>query len=166
MFVVEEGHVCDPLCSSEGCWGPGPDQCVSCKNYERRNMCYNNATSCQGQYRTLFIYLFIYFYMHHHCSYIWCNWLWKKNIKIIIIIKCVCVWCVCVCVCVCVVCVCGVCVCVLALCYIVGTKCPHKDSKTWNIWHCGDWPVVPTREKKYKKYKLCLSESVTMQSDK
>ncbi|KAG9353510.1 hypothetical protein JZ751_018177 [Albula glossodonta] len=23
---VAEGHVCDPLCSSSGCWGPGPDQ--------------------------------------------------------------------------------------------------------------------------------------------
>ncbi|XP_039884701.1 receptor tyrosine-protein kinase erbB-3-like isoform X2 [Simochromis diagramma] len=24
-----EKHVCHPLCSSDGCWGPGPDQCVS-----------------------------------------------------------------------------------------------------------------------------------------
>ncbi len=31
-------------------------------------------------------------------------------------------------------CVC-VCVCVHA-CYIVRTKCPHKDSKTWIFWHC------------------------------
>ncbi|TNN82478.1 Receptor tyrosine-protein kinase erbB-3 [Liparis tanakae] len=34
-----EGHVCDPLCSDSGCWGPGPDQCVSCRNYRRDGTC-------------------------------------------------------------------------------------------------------------------------------
>lgn len=37
--VVSEGHVCDPLCSSDGCWGPGPNQCVSCKKYSRGGTC-------------------------------------------------------------------------------------------------------------------------------
>uniref|UniRef100_A0A8C0R862 receptor protein-tyrosine kinase n=1 Tax=Canis lupus dingo TaxID=286419 RepID=A0A8C0R862_CANLU len=32
-FPVAEGKVCDPLCSSGGCWGPGPGQCLSCRNY-------------------------------------------------------------------------------------------------------------------------------------
>ncbi|XP_062321423.1 receptor tyrosine-protein kinase erbB-3a [Osmerus eperlanus] len=36
---VAEGHVCDALCSSEGCWGPGPNQCLSCKNYSRGGTC-------------------------------------------------------------------------------------------------------------------------------
>uniref|UniRef100_A0A8C2X758 receptor protein-tyrosine kinase n=1 Tax=Cyclopterus lumpus TaxID=8103 RepID=A0A8C2X758_CYCLU len=36
---VAEGHVCDPLCSDSGCWGPGPDQCVSCRNYRRDGTC-------------------------------------------------------------------------------------------------------------------------------
>uniref|UniRef100_A0A8C8SKU6 Receptor protein-tyrosine kinase n=1 Tax=Pelusios castaneus TaxID=367368 RepID=A0A8C8SKU6_9SAUR len=36
---VQEGKVCDPLCSSDGCWGPGPDQCVSCRNYSRDGTC-------------------------------------------------------------------------------------------------------------------------------
>ncbi|XP_060898548.1 receptor tyrosine-protein kinase erbB-3a isoform X2 [Labrus mixtus] len=36
---VDEGHVCDPLCSSNGCWGPGPNQCVSCKKYSRGGTC-------------------------------------------------------------------------------------------------------------------------------
>lgn len=39
MSVVNEGHVCDPLCSSDGCWGPGPNQCLSCKKYSRGGMC-------------------------------------------------------------------------------------------------------------------------------
>ncbi|MFT7801065.1 receptor tyrosine-protein kinase erbB-3-like isoform X2 [Arapaima gigas] len=34
-----EGHVCDPLCSTSGCWGPGPDQCLSCRNYSRGGTC-------------------------------------------------------------------------------------------------------------------------------
>lgn len=37
--AANEGHVCDPLCSSDGCWGPGPDQCVSCKKYSRGGTC-------------------------------------------------------------------------------------------------------------------------------
>ncbi|XP_074500456.1 receptor tyrosine-protein kinase erbB-3b [Sebastes fasciatus] len=36
---VAEGRVCDPLCSDSGCWGPGPDQCLSCRNYSRDGTC-------------------------------------------------------------------------------------------------------------------------------
>uniref|UniRef100_A0A4W6FDK8 Receptor protein-tyrosine kinase n=1 Tax=Lates calcarifer TaxID=8187 RepID=A0A4W6FDK8_LATCA len=36
---VAEGHVCDPLCSDSGCWGPGPDQCLSCRDYSRDGTC-------------------------------------------------------------------------------------------------------------------------------
>uniref|UniRef100_A0A4W5RYU0 receptor protein-tyrosine kinase n=1 Tax=Hucho hucho TaxID=62062 RepID=A0A4W5RYU0_9TELE len=36
---VEEGHVCDPLCSDSGCWGLGPDQCLSCRNHSRDSTC-------------------------------------------------------------------------------------------------------------------------------
>lgn len=36
---TREGLVCDKQCTSEGCWGPGPDQCLSCANYEFNNTC-------------------------------------------------------------------------------------------------------------------------------
>uniref|UniRef100_A0A674P6F1 Receptor protein-tyrosine kinase n=1 Tax=Takifugu rubripes TaxID=31033 RepID=A0A674P6F1_TAKRU len=36
---VREGLMCDPLCSSDGCWGPGPNQCMSCKKYSRGGIC-------------------------------------------------------------------------------------------------------------------------------
>ncbi|KAM9785522.1 receptor tyrosine-protein kinase erbB-3b [Neosynchiropus ocellatus] len=36
---VADGHVCDPLCSESGCWGPGPDQCLSCRNFSRGGTC-------------------------------------------------------------------------------------------------------------------------------
>uniref|UniRef100_A0A673IWB6 Receptor protein-tyrosine kinase n=1 Tax=Sinocyclocheilus rhinocerous TaxID=307959 RepID=A0A673IWB6_9TELE len=48
---IEEGHVCDPLCSSEGCWGPGPNQCVSCKNYSRGGTCVPQCNFLSGEKR-------------------------------------------------------------------------------------------------------------------
>ncbi|XP_021465624.2 receptor tyrosine-protein kinase erbB-3-like isoform X2 [Oncorhynchus mykiss] len=48
---VAEGHMCDPLCSSEGCWGPGPDQCLSCKNYSRGGTCVNQCRFLTGKGR-------------------------------------------------------------------------------------------------------------------
>ncbi|XP_061746081.1 receptor tyrosine-protein kinase erbB-3a [Nerophis ophidion] len=48
---VEEGHVCDPLCSSEGCWGPGPDQCLSCSKYSRGGTCVADCMFLTGERR-------------------------------------------------------------------------------------------------------------------
>ncbi|XP_016089139.1 receptor tyrosine-protein kinase erbB-3-like [Sinocyclocheilus grahami] len=48
---IEEGHVCDPLCSSEACWGPGPEQCVSCKNYSRGGTCVPQCNFLSGEKR-------------------------------------------------------------------------------------------------------------------
>ncbi|XP_062852662.1 receptor tyrosine-protein kinase erbB-3a [Trichomycterus rosablanca] len=48
---VSEGHVCDPLCSSDGCWGPGPDQCLSCKNYSRGGTCVSHCNFLEGEKR-------------------------------------------------------------------------------------------------------------------
>uniref|UniRef100_A0A8C2DZP5 Receptor protein-tyrosine kinase n=1 Tax=Cyprinus carpio TaxID=7962 RepID=A0A8C2DZP5_CYPCA len=31
--------ICDPLCSDAGCWGPGPDQCLSCRFFSRGRTC-------------------------------------------------------------------------------------------------------------------------------
>ncbi|XP_074836214.1 receptor tyrosine-protein kinase erbB-3 [Carettochelys insculpta] len=48
---VQEGKVCDPLCSSDGCWGPGPDQCMSCRNYSREGTCVDTCRFYQGPSR-------------------------------------------------------------------------------------------------------------------
>ncbi|KAJ0023764.1 hypothetical protein NQD34_003663 [Periophthalmus magnuspinnatus] len=45
-----EGHICDPLCS-DGCWGPGPDQCVSCRNYSRGGTCVSECMFLSGSRR-------------------------------------------------------------------------------------------------------------------
>uniref|UniRef100_A0A663FB00 Receptor protein-tyrosine kinase n=1 Tax=Aquila chrysaetos chrysaetos TaxID=223781 RepID=A0A663FB00_AQUCH len=47
----QEGKVCDPLCSAEGCWGPGPAQCLSCRHYSRRGVCVPTCRFAQGETR-------------------------------------------------------------------------------------------------------------------
>lgn len=46
-----DGLVCDPQCSSEGCWGPGPDQCLSCANFQLNNICLQDCNAVSGIYR-------------------------------------------------------------------------------------------------------------------
>uniref|UniRef100_A0A8C4GQJ9 Receptor protein-tyrosine kinase n=1 Tax=Dicentrarchus labrax TaxID=13489 RepID=A0A8C4GQJ9_DICLA len=48
---VNDGHVCDPLCSSDGCWGAGPNQCVSCKKYSRGGTCVPDCMFLTGSVR-------------------------------------------------------------------------------------------------------------------
>ncbi|MED6247182.1 hypothetical protein ATANTOWER_032537 [Ataeniobius toweri] len=48
---VAEGHVCDPLCSDSGCWGPGPDQCLTCRNYSRHGTCVESCHFLSGTTR-------------------------------------------------------------------------------------------------------------------
>uniref|UniRef100_A0A3Q0SIJ5 receptor protein-tyrosine kinase n=1 Tax=Amphilophus citrinellus TaxID=61819 RepID=A0A3Q0SIJ5_AMPCI len=47
-LLAECGHVCDPLCSDSGCWGPGPDQCLSCRNYSREGTCVDSCNFYTG----------------------------------------------------------------------------------------------------------------------
>ncbi|XP_053338604.1 receptor tyrosine-protein kinase erbB-3b [Clarias gariepinus] len=46
-----EGHVCDPLCSDSGCWGPGPEQCLSCRNHSRQQTCVAQCNILSGEPR-------------------------------------------------------------------------------------------------------------------
>uniref|UniRef100_A0A674M9L1 Receptor protein-tyrosine kinase n=1 Tax=Takifugu rubripes TaxID=31033 RepID=A0A674M9L1_TAKRU len=48
---VREGLMCDPLCSSDGCWGPGPNQCMSCKKYSRGGICVPDCMFLDGERR-------------------------------------------------------------------------------------------------------------------
>uniref|UniRef100_A0A8C9TFV9 Receptor protein-tyrosine kinase n=1 Tax=Scleropages formosus TaxID=113540 RepID=A0A8C9TFV9_SCLFO len=48
---IAEGRVCDPLCSTSGCWGPGPDQCLSCRNYSRGGTCVAQCNFITGEPR-------------------------------------------------------------------------------------------------------------------
>ncbi|XP_066526360.1 receptor tyrosine-protein kinase erbB-3b [Hoplias malabaricus] len=46
-----EGRVCDPLCSDAGCWGPGPEQCLSCRNHSRHGTCVAQCNIYSGEMR-------------------------------------------------------------------------------------------------------------------
>uniref|UniRef100_A0A3B3VTT4 Receptor protein-tyrosine kinase n=1 Tax=Poecilia latipinna TaxID=48699 RepID=A0A3B3VTT4_9TELE len=37
--AAKDHMVCDTLCSDAGCWGPGPDQCLSCRYFSRGRTC-------------------------------------------------------------------------------------------------------------------------------
>ncbi|XP_067003526.1 epidermal growth factor receptor isoform X2 [Anabrus simplex] len=41
---LRDNMVCDPECSAEGCWGPGPDQCLSCAHFQLGNRCLQNCS--------------------------------------------------------------------------------------------------------------------------
>ncbi|XP_072109713.1 epidermal growth factor receptor isoform X1 [Mobula birostris] len=46
-----EKRICHPLCSDDGCWGPGPSQCFSCRYYIRERMCVKKCNIFDGKVR-------------------------------------------------------------------------------------------------------------------
>uniref|UniRef100_A0A671V954 Receptor protein-tyrosine kinase n=1 Tax=Sparus aurata TaxID=8175 RepID=A0A671V954_SPAAU len=48
---LKEHMVCDPLCSDAGCWGPGPDQCLSCRFFSRGRTCVDTCNLYEGDIR-------------------------------------------------------------------------------------------------------------------
>lgn len=45
LNVALAGEVCSDECSSAGCWGKGPDQCLECKNFVYKGTCLPNCKS-------------------------------------------------------------------------------------------------------------------------
>ncbi|XP_048050277.1 receptor tyrosine-protein kinase erbB-4 isoform X2 [Megalobrama amblycephala] len=43
--------ICDPLCSDAGCWGPGPNQCLSCQFFSRGRTCVESCNLHEGDVR-------------------------------------------------------------------------------------------------------------------
>ena len=46
MSQETDNEVCSDECSSAGCWGKGPDQCLECKNFEFKGRC---LASCKNE---------------------------------------------------------------------------------------------------------------------
>ncbi|XP_044532293.1 epidermal growth factor receptor [Gracilinanus agilis] len=42
------GHVCHELCSSDGCWGPKPSHCLSCRHVSRHKKCVEKCNILEG----------------------------------------------------------------------------------------------------------------------
>ncbi|XP_068590086.1 receptor tyrosine-protein kinase erbB-4-like [Cebidichthys violaceus] len=51
LVEAKERMVCDPLCSDTGCWGPGPDQCLSCRYFSRGRTCVDTCNLYEGDIR-------------------------------------------------------------------------------------------------------------------
>ncbi|XP_063778519.1 epidermal growth factor receptor [Pseudophryne corroboree] len=45
------GSVCHQLCSDQGCWGPGPSQCFSCREFSRGKECVQSCNRFAGEPR-------------------------------------------------------------------------------------------------------------------
>ncbi|XP_059823352.1 receptor tyrosine-protein kinase erbB-4-like isoform X6 [Hypanus sabinus] len=43
--------MCDVLCSDDGCWGPGPNQCLSCRYFRRGRTCIESCNLYEGEFR-------------------------------------------------------------------------------------------------------------------
>lgn len=48
LLTVQQRMVCDRMCSDDGCWGPGPDQCLSCRYFKRGRTCVQSCNLFDG----------------------------------------------------------------------------------------------------------------------
>ncbi|KAJ8378162.1 hypothetical protein AAFF_G00245480 [Aldrovandia affinis] len=48
---AQENNICDELCTEEGCWGPGPTMCFTCRHLVRRGRCVGTCNLLDGEPR-------------------------------------------------------------------------------------------------------------------
>uniref|UniRef100_A0AAQ5ZYX8 Receptor protein-tyrosine kinase n=1 Tax=Amphiprion ocellaris TaxID=80972 RepID=A0AAQ5ZYX8_AMPOC len=48
---TQQRMICDRMCSDDGCWGPGPDQCLSCRFFRRGRTCVESCNLFDGDVR-------------------------------------------------------------------------------------------------------------------
>ncbi|XP_028818310.1 epidermal growth factor receptor isoform X3 [Denticeps clupeoides] len=46
-----KNSTCDEMCSADGCWGPGPSMCMSCKHLRRKEACVDSCRVIDGSHR-------------------------------------------------------------------------------------------------------------------
>nr|XP_057916872.1 melanoma receptor tyrosine-protein kinase-like isoform X2 [Doryrhamphus excisus] len=51
QLCQQQNHTCDVQCTDQGCWGPGPTMCVSCRNFDRRGCCVALCNLLHGEPR-------------------------------------------------------------------------------------------------------------------
>uniref|UniRef100_A0A3B3I0D5 Receptor protein-tyrosine kinase n=1 Tax=Oryzias latipes TaxID=8090 RepID=A0A3B3I0D5_ORYLA len=51
MECLQQQMICDRMCSEDGCWGPGPDQCLSCRYFKRGRTCVESCNLFNGEVR-------------------------------------------------------------------------------------------------------------------
>ncbi|XP_062844135.1 epidermal growth factor receptor [Trichomycterus rosablanca] len=48
---VNQNQTCDEMCTSDGCWGPGPTMCFDCKHRSRKRSCVAACNLLEGEPR-------------------------------------------------------------------------------------------------------------------
>uniref|UniRef100_A0A3P8V566 Receptor protein-tyrosine kinase n=1 Tax=Cynoglossus semilaevis TaxID=244447 RepID=A0A3P8V566_CYNSE len=48
---TQQQMLCDRMCSDDGCWGLGPDQCLSCRYFRRGRTCVESCNLFDGEIR-------------------------------------------------------------------------------------------------------------------
>lgn len=51
QFTGIDGYVCSSECTSAGCWGPGPQQCLECKHVKFNSTCLHDCHSLPNIYQ-------------------------------------------------------------------------------------------------------------------
>uniref|UniRef100_A0A671YAM2 Receptor protein-tyrosine kinase n=1 Tax=Sparus aurata TaxID=8175 RepID=A0A671YAM2_SPAAU len=51
VHTEQQNRTCDAECTGDGCWGPGPNMCVSCRHFSRRGRCVPLCNLLQGEPR-------------------------------------------------------------------------------------------------------------------
>ncbi|KAJ8272944.1 hypothetical protein GJAV_G00095330 [Gymnothorax javanicus] len=50
-LCVSQNHRCDEMCTDDGCWGPGPTMCLSCRHFMRQGCCVASCNLLEGDPR-------------------------------------------------------------------------------------------------------------------
>lgn len=45
LFTENESQVCSTECTSAGCWGSGPDQCLECNHFKYNGTCLSDCSN-------------------------------------------------------------------------------------------------------------------------
>uniref|UniRef100_A0A7N8WM26 Receptor protein-tyrosine kinase n=1 Tax=Mastacembelus armatus TaxID=205130 RepID=A0A7N8WM26_9TELE len=50
-----KNNTCDRKCTTDGCWGPGPDMCFACRDYSRDGSCVDSCNILEGEPREVVV---------------------------------------------------------------------------------------------------------------
>uniref|UniRef100_A0A8D3DZN0 Receptor protein-tyrosine kinase n=1 Tax=Scophthalmus maximus TaxID=52904 RepID=A0A8D3DZN0_SCOMX len=51
LFSALMNNTCDRKCTTDGCWGPGPDMCFACRDFSRDGSCVDSCNVLEGERR-------------------------------------------------------------------------------------------------------------------
>uniref|UniRef100_A0A673BM84 Receptor protein-tyrosine kinase n=1 Tax=Sphaeramia orbicularis TaxID=375764 RepID=A0A673BM84_9TELE len=52
---TQKNNTCDRKCTADGCWGPGPNMCLACRDYNRGGSCADSCNILEGEPREVVV---------------------------------------------------------------------------------------------------------------